>query len=339
MNPLKLCLVGCDRVAKSHMQGALRAESGVQVVCTVNRGREKGEAFAREFGIPGFYTSLEEAIKHEDFQAVDLCLPNHLHAAYAIQSLEAGKHVLVEKPMANTVAECEAMNRAAEKAGKLLMVGQSRRFFDSVFASRELAAKKTDGELLSIDAELQGYLPAAPTPWWNSVEKAGGLMIPIWGSHIIDHALWLFDGAPERVYCEALRVNPSWEGEDEVAMILGYSGGRFASIRMTWNLRTDGGGWDGAGKVLSSKDIFYRRILQFEKATWVLDDETSLSRNGQVMVQDEASGDNFARQLQEFATAIAENRRPLCDGRDIVDVIRVQEAALESARDHKLIHL
>ncbi len=339
MKPLKLCLVGLGRVAKSHMQGIQELNGLVEVVCAVNRGREKGEAFCQSFGIDRFYTSLTEALAHEDFEAVDICLPNHLHRDAAVECLNAGKHVLVEKPMANTVAECRAMVDAARQNDRILMVGQSRRFYDAVFASKDAVDAGADGRLISINAQLAGYLPQAPTPWWNSVATAGGLMIPIWGSHIIDYVIWVFGGVPRRVYCEAYSVNPTWEGEDEVAMIMGYDDGRFASIRMSWNAKSGDGAWDGTGKMLSSKDIFYQRTLQMEEATYVLEDETCLTRNGRVIAEDTGAIGNFAREIREFTEAIRENRRPIGDGEDIIGVIRVQEAALESAREHSLVEL
>jgi predicted dehydrogenase len=339
MKPLKLCLVGLGRVAKSHMEGINELDGLVEVVCAVNRGREKGEAFCRDFGISKFYSSIGEALINEDFEAVDLCLPNHLHRDVTVECLNAGKHALVEKPMANTVEECLDMNEAARRNNRVLMVGQSRRFYDAVFASKAAIDSGADGRLISVNAQLAGYLPKAPTPWWNSISTAGGLMIPIWGNHIIDYIIWAFEGIPKRVYCESYSVNPTWEGEDEVALTMGYDDERFASIRMSWNARFSDEVWDGTGKMLSSKDIFYQRTMQMEKATYVLDDETRLSRNGRVVIEDDGAMSNFARQTHEFVSAIRERRKPIGDGEDIINVIRVQEAALESASAHRMIEL
>ena len=338
-NPIKLCLVGCGRIARSHTQAVRELKGLAQIVCAVGTQTAATRSFCEEEGIARLYATLEEALAQEDFEAVVLCLPNHLHKDFAIACFQAGKHVLVEKPMANTLEECDEMIRAADQAGRILMIGQSRRFYDAVFASKGYADAGEDGRLISITAELMGYLPAAPTPWWNEKDKAGGLMIPIWGSHIIDYVLWMFGEAPSRVYCEAYSLNPSWEGEDEVTILMGYPDDRFATVKMSWNTRVGGADWKGEGKMLSSKDILYRRYVQLERATLVLDDETLLTRNGAVVAEDAGTESNFAREYREFVAAIQEGRRPVADGREIRAVIQVQEAALRSAREHCVVTL
>ncbi len=336
---MRICLIGCGRVAKSHMTGALQIRDKVQIVAAVGRDLEKTKAFCAEYGIEHAFASFEEAAEAVDFDAVDICLPNHLHTEFTIKAAEAGKHILLEKPMANTVAECVLMNEAAKKHGVTLMIGQSRRFFEPVMTSIDMIDKGEIGELVSVSANLYAYLEKAPTEWWNKIETAGGLMIPIWGSHIIDYCLWAFGETPCRVYCESYSVNPTWEGEDEVILTLGFTGGRFAAIRMSWNTRMKDESWNGEGKMLSSADAIYERYIQGTKKTMYLNDETKLSLNGRVISEDDGSLTNFARQYLELCDAVENGREPICSGERIAEVIRVQEAALESAKRHQVIEL
>ncbi len=336
---MRICLIGCGRVAKSHMAGALQIKDKLQVVCAVGRDLTKTEAFCEEFGIEHAFASFEEAAAAIEFDAVDICLPNHLHTEFTVKAAEAGKHILLEKPMANTVAECVLMNEAAKKHGVTLMIGQSRRFFVPVMTSIDKIRAGEIGDLVSVSANLYAYLEKAPTEWWNKIETAGGLMIPIWGSHIIDYCLWAFGEMPCRVYCEAYSVNPTWEGEDEVILTLGFTGGRFAAIRMSWNTRMKDESWNGEGKMLSSADAIYERYIQGTKKTMYLNDETKLSLNGRLISEDDGSLTNFARQYLEFADAVEHGREPISSGERIVEVIRVQQAALESAKRHRVIEL
>jgi predicted dehydrogenase len=310
----------------------MEATDKIELAALVSRNSEKAASFQQKYGAGKIYSSLEYALDDPEIEAVDLCLPNHLHMDAVIKSLRAGKHVLVEKPMANTVAECEAMNRAARETGKTLMVGQSRRFFDAVLKSQKILDDGEIGDLVSITAFLFAYLESPPTDWWREKDKAGGLMIPIWGSHIIDYILWMFKEMPERVHCEACSVNSNWEGEDETTILLGFSGDRHATIKMSWNTRLapEEAEWDGKGKMLNSSDIIYERYIQGTKGTLHLNDETKLSKNGQVILDGEQKPGNFALQIIEFADAIRENREPLTGGSRIIDVIRVQEAALRA---------
>ncbi len=338
---LKLCVVGCGRVSGSHLASLAEIPDEIELAAVVSRDADKGREFAARYGANRAYRTLEEALADPEIEAFDLCLPNHLHRDAAIRCAGAGKHVLVEKPMANTVLECEEMVRAADAAGVRLMVGQSRRFYEAVFESKRLVDAGAIGELFSITALLFAYLKQPPTDWWRSKDKTGGLMIPIWGSHIIDYVVWLFGGPPERVCCEAYSNNPAWEGEDETTILMGYANHRHATLKMSWNtiLRPSEEEWDGKGKMLSSSDIVYERRLQGSTGSLHLNDETCLSLNGKVLVEGKPAMSNFAWQLREFASAIREGREPLCAGRRIVDVIRVQEAALASASSGEVVRI
>ncbi|MFA7204864.1 MAG: Gfo/Idh/MocA family oxidoreductase [Saccharofermentanales bacterium] len=334
---LKVCLIGCGRVAKSHVASVKEIPKYIKIVAVVDTNIANAQAFQKEYGVDCAYSSFEEALAKTDFDAVDICLPNFLHKEMVIKCAAAKKHILVEKPMANTVEECSEMIEAAEKAKVILMIGQSRRFYNAVIESRNMKQQGAIGELVSISANLYGYLANAPTPWWNEAKKAGGLMIPIWGSHIIDYCLWMFEELPQRVYCESYSINPQWEGEDEVTILIGFSRNRFATIRMSWNTKLKETAWNGEGKMLSSADILYERYIQGTKGTLYLNDETVLTHNGSPVKLDKQELSNFALQYMEFANAIKEKRQPIANGKEIINVILIQQAALKSAETHQVV--
>lgn len=340
LQPLHLCIIGCGRVASSHAEGALQIPETVQLTAIVSRNDEKRSAFKEKFHVKYDFADLDEALSSGTFDAVDICVPNDIHSEYTIRCTAAKKHILLEKPMANTVAECIKMNEAAKKNGVKLMVGQSRRYHDAVMRSRKMLEDGAIGELLNITATLMGYLPAPPTEWWRSSKRTGGLMIPLWGNHMIDYILFMFGETPQRVYCEALTNSDQWQGEDEAIILLGFSKKRFATVRMSWNTKlTEEKEWRGENKILSSKDVLYERYIQGSNGTIKLDDETRLTLNGVLITDDLQVPSNFARQYEEFASAIAEERTPMTDGERGVDLIRIQEAALESARTHQVVYL
>jgi len=338
--PLKICIIGCGRVAQSHGEGVLASNGAVELTAIVSRTEEKRKAFQNKFNVPNAYADIDEALASGTFDAVDICLPNHLHTEYAIKCAQAGKHILLEKPMANTVAECKLINEACRKNGVTLMVGQSRRYHEAVMLSKKLYDEGKIGEVISVTGTLMGYLASPPTDWWRSSEKAGGLMIPLWGNHILDYILYIFEEMPLRVYCEAYSNNTEWEGEDETTILLGFSKDRFATVRMSWNTRlAPEKEWVGKTKMLSSSDILYERFVQGTKGTLRLNDETKLSLNGETIFDNKNAKNNFATQYEEFAASIFEGRKPLTDGESGVGLIRIQEAALESYRTHKVVEL
>ncbi|MEA5051270.1 MAG: Gfo/Idh/MocA family oxidoreductase [Oscillospiraceae bacterium] len=338
--PLKICIIGCGRVAQSHGEGALASEGAVEISAIVSRSDEKRNAFREKFHVPNAYADIDEALASGTFDAVDICLPNYLHADCAVKCAAAGKHILLEKPMANTSAECERINAACHAAGVTLMIGQSRRYHEAVLLSKRLCDEGKIGRVISVTGTLMGYLAAPPTDWWRSSEKAGGLMIPLWGNHILDYILFIFGEMPQRVYCEAYNNNPAWEGEDETTILLGFSDDRFATVRMSWNTRlAPEKKWTGDQKMLASSDILYERFVQGDRGTMRLNDETKLSLNGETVFDNAAAKNNFAAQYREFAASLREGRKPMTDGDSGVGLIRIQEAALESARTHRVIQL
>ena len=85
---MRICIIGCGRIAKSHIAGAAQIANKVQIVAAVGRDLEKTQAFCKEYGIENAFSTLEDAIAAVDFDAVDICLPNHLHANFAVKAAD-----------------------------------------------------------------------------------------------------------------------------------------------------------------------------------------------------------------------------------------------------------
>lgn len=92
--PLKICIVGCGRVAQSHGEGALASNGAVEITAIVSRSDDKRNAFMKKFNVPNAYADIDEALASGTFDAVDICLPNHLHTQYAIAPLRASIYSL-----------------------------------------------------------------------------------------------------------------------------------------------------------------------------------------------------------------------------------------------------
>jgi predicted dehydrogenase len=163
----------------------------------------------REYGVPQAYTDYRELLARSDAEAVSLCLPTHLHLPVTLACLQAGKHVLVEKPMAMNAEEGVAMANAAEAAGRLLMVSFNQRFEQgSQFLKRHIDAGGL-GDIYFARAIWRRPMGLIPTPlqprptgaynrnWFNEADKGGGVGRDL-GAHVIDLALWMM-GFPEPV--------------------------------------------------------------------------------------------------------------------------------------------
>jgi predicted dehydrogenase len=194
---LRVGIIGAGGIAKAvHIPNYLKQGSKVQVVAIADVVKENAEAAAKEFGIEHIFTSHEEMFKTVALDAVSICTPNKFHANATIDALNAGCHVLCEKPPAMRVEEAELMAETAKKKGKILTYGLSFRHTPEVGALKRF-----------IDADELGEIYAARVhairrrgiPGWgvftNKELQGGGPLIDI-GVHMLDTALYLM-GYPE----------------------------------------------------------------------------------------------------------------------------------------------
>ncbi len=150
---MKICVAGVGAFAKKHLDALARIE-GVEVVSLVGRRPESTEKLANERGIPSWTTDYNEALANPELDAVILTTPTQMHADQAIAAMAAGKHVLVEIPMADTLADSEAVVKKQEETGLVAMVGHTRRFNPS---HQWIHNKIKAGELNIQQMDVQTY--------------------------------------------------------------------------------------------------------------------------------------------------------------------------------------
>ncbi|BFT72937.1 Gfo/Idh/MocA family protein [Paenibacillus sp. P36] len=341
LRKLRLAVVGLGRVSKSHLPAIRELSDHIELVALVSRDEGKLRQEAEKWEGVHTYTSYDDAVNDPDIDAFLLLLPHDLHAEYSIKALHAGKHVLVEKPMAMNVQEAEEMAEAAERANVTLMIGQSRRFYQPVMESIRQVRKKAIGDLININAMLLAHMDKPAADWWKDESKIGGFIIPLWGSHILDYIQWAYGRAPKSVYAQGHSNNPNWSGEDEVAISMNFGEGQMANVWMSFNAGcrpTDEDGLTGK-RIWSTQNSIYERYLIGSNGLLHLKDEYELSLNGETLETCESTFPNFKWQLEEFANAIREGREPLASGREIIQVMRVMDGCFESMRTGQVVHL
>ena len=328
-----IAVIGSGRVSYTHLTAINDLKDKAELIATVDIVEEVAKEAALKFKAKRYYTSLEASLNDKEINAVVICLPHYLHKDACIKAAKMGKNILIEKPLTNTVEEAKEVIKTASEHGIKLMVGQSQRFHTAAIESRKIYKSGSIGEIIDISVSLLGYVDKPPTKWWASKEKTGGLLIPLWGSHIIDYILWLSGKFPKRVYAEALSFNPNWEGEDEVSVILGFEENMMANIVMSYNARTSQSA--GEGFILPTPK--YNRYIIGTKGTLHLTDYTELFLNEHAVISGEQKPSIFYLQMEEFLNSILEDREPLVTGEEGFKVIQVMEACRISAAKHEII--
>ncbi|MCC6536587.1 MAG: NAD-dependent epimerase/dehydratase family protein [Bryobacterales bacterium] len=168
----RAAVVGAGYVADYHLK-ALAALPNVSIVGIADPDQTKARELAARYGNPGVYTSLKEMLAAAKPDAVHILTPPALHAPLAIEALEAGCHVFVEKPMAETAADCDRMMAAATRAGRQLSVNHSARMDPMVLEARRIAESGRIGDVIAVDFfRSSNYIPYAggqpvPPPFRN----------------------------------------------------------------------------------------------------------------------------------------------------------------------------
>jgi predicted dehydrogenase len=200
MKPIGIGIIGSGGIAQGAHLPAYKAlaEENVRVIAVADVRRETAEQAAKKFEVPHVFEDYRDLLRRDDIDAVSVCTPNFMHKQPAIDAMEAGKHVLVEKPLAINAAEGREMVEAARRTGRKLQAGLNNRF-----GSAQQALKRfiEAGELGDIYYARSQALRRRGIPSWGVFtqkdKQGGGPLIDI-GVHILDLTLWLM-GHPKPV--------------------------------------------------------------------------------------------------------------------------------------------
>lgn len=310
MQKVRLAVLGCGAVAQIHHLPAISASERAEAAVVVDADAGRARTVAERFGIPASATDYREVLDRVD--AAVIALPNSLHAPVAVDLLRRGVPVLVEKPMALTVRECDEMIAAAEAGGAALAVGLDFRFFDSTRFVKDFLAEGLLGELKGFDLR-QGVIPRWPfaTDFLLRKETAGGGVLADFGVHVLDLLLvWLGEW-------EALDYRDDAQGGIE------------SDCELLLRMRS---GVEGTAEISRTRNLRNTCIFEGERATlevgiWDPDPTITLRFGDQLQRQETSLAgqagaarltfqDVFVRQIDDFAAAIREGREPFVPGRE-----------------------
>ena len=194
----KIAIIGCGTIGNTHA-AAFNGCEDAELVYAVDLIKAKAEAFAEKYNILNVETDYHKMLKDPEIDAVSVCLPNYLHCPVTIDALQAGKHVLCEKPIALNLEEAVSMRDEAKKQNLQCVIGVVNRFNDNVNAIKNLITNGDLGKVYHVNLSFQSYrsIPGMGRWFTNKKESGGGVMID-WGIHFIDLALYCL-GSPKPI--------------------------------------------------------------------------------------------------------------------------------------------
>ncbi|HEX6184883.1 MAG TPA: Gfo/Idh/MocA family oxidoreductase [Pyrinomonadaceae bacterium] len=299
-------LIGCGDIARRRVAPALRDLENCELVAVSRADSARAEAFAVEFGARRWHADWRELIADPEVEAVYVATPVHLHAEQAVAAAEAGKHVLCEKPMALSVAECERMNTAAEAGGVRLGVAYYRRFYPVVERVLEILRSGEIGA--PVVAQMNAFErfepgPEHPRRWLLDKRQSGGGPMFDFGCHRVEVLLNLF-GDVSNVKGLASNAHFEREVEDTACALLQFERGPLAVLSVTHAAREP----QDTLEVFGSEGSVRVDVLN--------EGRLRVRTSGGERVETHAPHANLHQPLiDDFARAVVEGRPPRVDGR------------------------
>ncbi len=270
---LKVGIIGLGGIGRHHLQ-CYSQISQAQVVAvadvraaTLQQDTTVLDMFELPAGELRWYDTYQEMVGSGDLDAVDIGLPTNVHRGATVAALEAGLPVLCEKPMALTLADCDAMLEASERTGKLLMIAQCIRFWPEYQVIRDLAHSGKAGKLLSLQLWRGGPTPGLGDSWMADVRLSGGAILDL-HIHDIDFCQYVL-GLPTRIYAQGGMSAGEKRGYDYVLTNLDYGDGlqvsaasHWADVQMPFIARCEARFEDAFLRIDTSQDpslVVYRR--------------------------------------------------------------------------------
>ncbi|MEO9481975.1 MAG: Gfo/Idh/MocA family oxidoreductase [Ekhidna sp.] len=234
MNKIRVGLIGCGRIAQRHA-GHIAEQGVLAAVCDVNI--EKAQRLGEEHEIP-FFTDVETFLNFKNMDVVSVCSPNGLHAEHTIKALNAGFHVLCEKPMALSSSDCEEMIKTAERCNKRLFIVKQNRFNPAIEAVKEKIDQGALGKIYSVQLNCfwnRNFDYYQKSDWKGTKGLDGGTLFTQF-SHFIDLLYWMVGDVEES---SAMIQNYAHEEviefEDTGVVSLKFKNGVLGTINYTVN--------------------------------------------------------------------------------------------------------
>ncbi|HEX7091648.1 MAG TPA: Gfo/Idh/MocA family oxidoreductase [Longimicrobiales bacterium] len=246
---VRIGLLGTGAIAQVVHLPVLAQLAGARVEAVCDVDRSKAAAIASRFGIPRVYRRDEEVFAADDLDAVIVCTPSHMHQEQAIAALEAGKHVLVEKPLALDSAGAARVVEAAERAGRTLMVAMNTRYRPDALSLKPFLQGGELGTVFLVKSAWMNRKVRTVRPTWRHRRAtAGGGALMDLGVQVLDLCLWLLDYPSVARVTAHTHPGEGIEVEDSAVLLLQLRNGAAISVAASWSL-------------VAERDRHYLRLL------------------------------------------------------------------------------
>jgi len=317
MTPLRVALIGCGFIGRRHLENVV-VRDDIVLHATADVRQEAAREFCQEFGGQYYTADLDRVFEDREIDAIIVCTHHDSHTPLALRAAAAGKHILLEKPMALSTDECRRIAAAASQAGIALAVNFKFRFAPAVLRVKELIQRPiaTHGQL-SMEAMPEGI-------WVRDPVRGGGLILAT-ACHALDMIYWLNESEPVRVHAEAVPSIPE-QGCNVTAVTATV---RFANGAIASLLLAEAGENDYLGKWL-------HQVFDGKRSAVLYEHFRQASFSGvevpHFRADDEIRADGTFGVLDDFVLSIRTGKAPAIGARDGLRATLLAQKILTSLR-------
>lgn len=344
MEKTKVLILGAGFISDIHIESYQRFVPDAEVIAVYARNAEKAKAFAEKHHIPQWYADVDEAIKSSGCEVVDICLPNFLHAEATLKAASSKKHIIIEKPLAVTLEEADAMIAACRQNNVKLMYAEELCFAPKYERARHLVNEGAVGDIYMLKQSEKHSGPHSD--WFYNIDQAGGGVLMDMGCHAFAWFRWMLNNAKaSSVYASMGTVlhKGRTKGEDNSVVIVEFENGATGVAENSWAKH---GGMDDRCEIYGTGGVIYADLfmgnssITYSKNGYGYAMEKADTTQGwSFTVFEEVFNQGYPHELKHFIECVRQDKTPLVTGEDGRAVLEIIYAAYASAGTGKKVNL
>jgi predicted dehydrogenase len=328
---LRIGIIGAGGISQLVHIPIVKKHPDAELVAIADTELAKAATVADRFKIPAFYRDPEKLLARADIDAVHVNAPTNAHMALTLAALAAGKHVLVEKPIARKAAEAQRMVEAAAKAKRTLMAAMNLRFRPDSVTLRHLVEAGELGRMISVRGRwLKKKDRWSRSPWLGNARISGGGVLMDLGIQILDVCCWIL-GNPnvKRVVAQASRERLGFRVEDTLVAYYSLQGDTSLYLNVTWAFMSDES--DAQTIFSGTQGMAVLNPLKITKE--VQGSLVNVTPAGKPLKPQDLYRKSFENEIDHFYRSVLDGKEPISSGAEAAKLMEVIEATYRSAAD------
>ncbi len=341
MERVRIGIIGSAFSSNIHAE-AFQEVPEAELVVACSPDSSHVENFAAKWKIPDAVTDYRRVVERKDVAAVVIGIPNHLHRAVAVAAAEAGKHIIMEKPLAHTLEDADAIVEASRKHHVKLMYAETLCFTPKFARAKALVDEGAIGRLYMVKQNEKHSGPHSD--WFYDVQRSGGGALMDMGCHGIEWARWMFGKTkPKSVlaHCQRVLHSHRTDGDDNSVVVLEFEGGGIAVIEDSW---AKPGGMDDRAELYGTGGVVLCDLLRGSsmetystRGYGYAVEKAGETKGWTFTASEEAHLYGFPHEMRHFVRCILNDETPRETGDDGRATLEIIYAAYESAGSGKRI--